>query len=219
MLDDLDKTIENAFRNRGGLGTDIDIAFDQPNREWASRLSRPTLNMFSFDIRENQKLRMYEREVTRTNGHSAKITMPPRRMDITYLVTAWTRKIEDEHRLLWRALTTLKRLGSIDPAAAEGALRYSQVDIPLLVAESSPTMTTNLVDLWSVLDNQLHLGFTLIVTLELDVAFEEETPLVLEATIRTVQSDRPELRTVTARSEDIKIPGRKKRAEEGETEN
>jgi hypothetical protein len=219
MLDDLDKTLENVLRHRGGLGADIDIAFDQPNREWASRLSRPTLNMFSFDLRENQKLRQLERDVTKMNGHSSKITIPPRRVDVSYLVTSWTRKIEDEHRLLWRALSTLKRVNYLDPAACEGALRYSQVDIPLLVAETSPTMTTNLVDLWSVLDNQLHLGFTVVVTLELDLAFEEETPLVLEATVRTAQSDRPQARTVTARSEDIKIPGRKKRVEEGDTEN
>lgn len=218
MLEDLDKTIEALLRNRGGIGTDIDIAFDQPNREWASRLSRPTLNLFAFDVRENQKLRQMDREVSQ-NGRTAKITMPPRRMDVAYLVTSWTRKIEDEHRLLWRALSTLKRTMYLDPAACEGALRYSHIDIPLLVAETSPTMSTNMVDLWSVMDNQMHLGFTVIATLELDVAFEEETPLVLEGTIRIAQSERPIERIVTARSEDIKVPRRKKRAEEGETEN
>jgi hypothetical protein len=217
MLDDLDKTLESVLRNRGGIGSDIEIAFDQPNREWASRLSRPTLNMFTFDVRENQKLRQVDREVSR-NGSSAKITIPPRRIDVAYLVTAWTRKIEDEHRLLWRALSTMKRFIYLAPAACEGALRYSRVDIPLLVAETSPTMTTNLVDLWSVLDNQMHLGFTVIATLELDMAFEEETPLVLEATISTAQSERPNDRVGSARSGDIKIPNLRKRAEEGDVE-
>lgn len=217
MLDDLDKTLESVLRNRGGIGSDIEIAFDQPNREWASRLSRPTLNMFTFDVRENQKLRQVDREVSR-NGSSAKITIPPRRIDVAYLVTAWTRKIEDEHRLLWRALSTMKRFVYLAPEACEGSLRYSRVDIPLLVAETSPTMTTNLVDLWSVLDNQMHLGFTVMATLELDMAFEEETPLVLEATISTAQSERPKDRAVSARSGDIKIPNLRKRAEEGDVE-
>ncbi len=217
MLDDLDKSIEALLRNRGGIGQDIEIAFDQPNREWASRLSRPTLNLFAFDIRENQKLRQMDREIAK-NGTSGKITLPPRRVDVAYVVTSWTRKIEDEHRLLWRALSTLKRTLYLNPAACEGALRYSRIDIPLLVAETSPTMTTNMVDLWSVMDNQLHLGFTVIATLELDVAFEEETPLVLEGTIRIAQSERPNERVVSARSEDIKVPKRK-RAEEGDTEN
>lgn len=217
MLDDLDKTLESVLRKRGNIGDDIEVAFDQPNREWASRLSRPTLNIFAFDMRENQKLRQAEREVSR-NGNSAKISIPPRRIDVSYLVTAWTRKIEDEHRLLWRALATMKRVPYIDPASCEGALRYSHLDIPLLVSETSPTLTTNLVDLWSVLDNQLHLGFTIIATLELDVAFEEETPLVLEGTIRSVQSERPIDRVVSAQSGDIKFPRRRNRAEEGDAE-
>src|SRR5690606_28496403 len=116
MLDDLDKTLESVLRNHGGIGSDIEIAFDQPNREWASRLSRPTLNLFTFDIRENQKLRQVDREINR-NGSSAKITIPPRRIDAAYLVTAWTRKIEDEHRLLWRALSTMKRFMYLAPEA------------------------------------------------------------------------------------------------------
>src|SRR5690606_42031803 len=99
MLDDLDKTLETVLRDRGGIGSDIEVAFDQPNREWASRLSRPTLNLFVFDVRENQRLRQVDREVHR-NGNSASITVPPRRMDVAYLVTAWTRKIEDEDRLI-----------------------------------------------------------------------------------------------------------------------
>lgn len=218
MLDDLDKTLESILRKRGGIGSDIEVAFDQPNREWASRLSRPTLNLFVFDVRENQRLRQVDREVHR-NGNSASITVPPRRMDVAYLVTAWTRKIEDEHRLIWRALSTMKRFMYLTPDACEGNLRYSRIDIPLLVAETSPNMTTNLVDLWSVLDNQMHIGFTVIATLELDMAFEEETPLVLEATISTAQSERPQDRNVTARSGDIKIPNLRKRAEEGDLEN
>lgn len=217
MLDDLDKTLETVLRDRGGIGQDIEIAFDQPNREWASRLSRPTLNMFAFDLRENQKLRNIEREAA-FNGNMAKFSIPPRRMDVSYLVTAWTRKIEDEHRLLWRALATLKRFSYLMPADTEGALRYSRVDIPLLVAETSPNMTTNLVDLWSVLDNQLHIGFTVVATIELDTAFEDEAPLVLEATIRPVQSDRPQERVVSAESGDIKLPRRRNRAEEGDAE-
>ncbi|NOG48552.1 MAG: DUF4255 domain-containing protein [Chloroflexi bacterium] len=164
MLDDLDKTLENLLRGRGGIGTDIEIAFDQPNREWSSRLSRPTLNLYAFDIRENLKLRSVEREVTR-NGNSATITRPARRIDVSYLVTAWARKIEDEHRLLWRGLSVFKRLPYILVAQTEGALRYSRLDLPLWVAETNPNHSVNLVDLWSVLDNQMRLGFTLVITL------------------------------------------------------
>src|SRR5690606_33527724 len=118
MLDDLDKTLESVLRSRGSIGEDIEIAFDQPNREWASRLSRPTLNIFAFDIRENPKMRHVEREVSR-HATSATFSIPPRRIDVAYVVTAWTRKIEDEHRLLWRALATMKRVSYLNPADCE----------------------------------------------------------------------------------------------------
>ena len=38
----------------------VDILFDQPKREWSSRLSKPTINLFLFDLRENLKLRTAE---------------------------------------------------------------------------------------------------------------------------------------------------------------
>ena len=31
---------------------EVEIAFDRPTRDWSSRLSKPTLNLFLFDVRE-----------------------------------------------------------------------------------------------------------------------------------------------------------------------
>jgi hypothetical protein len=42
----------------------------------------------------------------------------------------------------------------------------------------------NMVDLWSVLDNQMKLGFIVVATIELDTDISFEGPLVLEAEIR-----------------------------------
>ena len=58
MLHDLDKTLDNLLREDGKIPKkDIDIEFDQPTGEWSAKLSRPTLNLWAFDIRENIKLR------------------------------------------------------------------------------------------------------------------------------------------------------------------
>jgi hypothetical protein len=76
----------------------------------------------------------------------------------------------------------------------------------------------NLVDLWSVLDNQMRLGFTLVITLELDLALAEEAPLVLEATIRTGRTEDARAQAFDAPSGEIRIPNRRKRAEEGDTD-
>lgn len=191
MIHDLDQTLERIIYERGKLNrNEIDISFEQPNGEWSSRLSRPTLNCWSFDLRENKKLRSSNRRVER-NGNTGNITFPPRRFDITYLITAWTRKIEDEHRLIWRALTALKQTPIIYRDEAEGDLRYCEHDIPLLVATESDH-PVNLVDLWSVLNNEMHMGFTLIATLELDPMYDVSGPLVLEGLVRVGQAPVPE---------------------------
>jgi hypothetical protein len=139
-----------------------------------------------------------ERTVTRDhNHHRAHTSFPPRRINITYLVTAWARKVEDEHQLLWRALAALKATPKVAPEECEGFLRYQQHDIPLLVADMSD-QPTNLVDLWGVLDNQMRVGFTLIATVELDTEIGFEAPLVLEAAFKVGQSESPPDELLTA---------------------
>jgi len=190
LLYDLNKTLEKILIQKGNITPNqIDISFEQPNGQWSARLSRPTLNCWCFDIRENIKLRNMEMTTSR-NGNQGRTTLAPRRMDLTYLITAWASKIEDEHQLLWRALAALKRTSSLEARECEGLLRYQTRDVPLLVADTSNT-TINLVDLWGVLDNQMRLGFTLTATVELDVELSIEAPLVLEATIRLGSSDDP----------------------------
>lgn len=204
MLSDFDKTLENLLIAEGNLNKgEIDVAFDPPTGEWSSRLSRPTLNCWCFDMRENIKLRIPDRTVS-SNGGAARIGIPVRRMDLTYLITAWARKVEDEHQLLWRALGAMKRFTALEPEQCEGALRYQEHNVPLTVADMS-TLQTNLVDLWSVLENQMRLGFVLVATIELDTRFGFDVPLVLESTIRVGQSDEPETWQMSGRPDEIKI--------------
>lgn len=201
MLHDLDRTLQKLLYERGNLKKDeIEIAFEQPTAEWSSRLSRPTINCWCFDLRENIKLRNMEmqrpdRDILRqmsqrdANGKAPQIAMQlaPLRFNLTYLVTAWARKIEDEHRLLWRALGALTAQTMLEPAACEGELKDQPYDIPISAAQITEAAST-FTDLWSVLDNQMRLGFTLQVTLALDTQRAFEAPLVLESVVRVGQS-------------------------------
>ena len=78
----------------------MDIAFDAPAREWSGQLSKPTVNLFLYDLREAESLRTSEW----SRGHSAtgarSRARPPMVMECSYAVTAWTQAVEDEHRLL-----------------------------------------------------------------------------------------------------------------------
>lgn len=214
MIHDLDKTLEKLLRNQGKLPEDIEINFEQPNREWSSRLSRPTLNLYAFDLRENVKLRPNAQRQVSTNGNMGRIDLPVRRIDITYIVTAWARRVEDEHQLIWRALGVLKRTAMLEPRNCEGELRQQTRNIPLTVADMSET-SQNVMDLWGVLDNQLRLGFLMCSTLELDIHDSFEAPLVLEASFRVGQT--PNLPRERALGEDadiIVIPNKRKQGGE-----
>jgi len=217
MLQDLDKTFEKLLIQHGNLSSsDIQISFEQPTREWSGRLNRPTLNCFCFDLRENLKLRNMDMNTT-TNGGRGRTTLPPRRIDLSYLVTAWARKIEDEHQLLWRALGTIKRFSQLQPEQCEGMLRMQTLPIPLLVADMSGS-AINLVDLWSVMDNQMRLGFTVQATVELDTELGFESPLVLEAFVRVGEANRSSTRKFSRQAEEIRIRPKPGAApEEGET--
>jgi len=110
---------------------------------------------------------------------------------VTYLITAWARKMEDEHRLLWRALAALKRSPVLKPRDCEGELRYQQHDVLVLTATPSDH-PTNMVDLWGVVDNVMHMGFTVCVTLELERDYAFNAPAVSgPAVIKTGLSDDP----------------------------
>jgi hypothetical protein len=197
MIQDLDKTLKKLLVENGKLQrSKIDIAFEQPTAEWASRLSTPTINCWCFDVHENVKLRNMEMRVS-DNGRQATLRLPPMRFELTYLVTAWAREVEDEHQLLWRALGALAKTRVLKPEICVGALKDQPYDIPITVAQAGE-MSVNYSDLWSVLDNQMRLGFTVMATLAFDPEIGFEVPLVLERHIGIGQADYPPDEEITA---------------------
>ena len=67
------------------------------------RVTKPTINLFLYDVRENHELRSNQRSLVR-NGAVGSERQAPVRMDLTYLISAWTTDISDEHQLLGRVL-------------------------------------------------------------------------------------------------------------------
>jgi len=76
--------------------------------------------------------------------------------------------------------------------------------MPIQVGDLSDRQL-NLVDLWSVLDNQMHLGFTTIITVELDLLHAFEAPLVLEPIVRMGTSKDPQNRRLDAQDVEFKM--------------
>jgi hypothetical protein len=68
----------------------------------------------------------------------------------------------------------------------------------------------NMTDVWSVMENQMKLGFLTILTVDLDLDFEMETPLVLEGAItidqimnEPVEAETIEKDVVTSREDGV----------------
>jgi len=187
MIIYLNQTLEQLLRTQGKIPkSDVDIEFEQPTGEWSATLSRPTLNMWCFDIRENVKLRNRDLNRRVQDGRTALTSKYPRRMDLAYMVTAWARKVEDEHQLLWRSLKVFRSNPRIPRAQCAGELRYQSFDVPLMTADMSD-VPFNMTDLWSVLDNRMKLGFIAVATVELEIDDVVEGPLVLEGEFRVRQ--------------------------------
>ena len=90
------------------------------------RLVRPTVSLFLFDLVENTEMRQSNFPVTRASDHAER-RMPPRRVDLRYMVSALTTEIEDEHRLLWRVLATLLKYPQVPDELLPEELRGGEI--------------------------------------------------------------------------------------------
>jgi hypothetical protein len=183
MLSSLDETIKQLLVKKGAVDTGvIDIRFDMPDREWSASLSKPTINIYLYDLRENHKLRGTEFSITRDqNGNTTK-KKNASRIDISYLVTVWTNDITDEHRLLWHVLATLFRYQELPEDILSEELL--QKKYPVITACAQPDgLFNNPADFWSALDNEIKPSINYIVTLPLDTDMAFTAPSVRTKTL------------------------------------
>ena len=107
-LADLDEALRTLLRReleRHGF-EGVEVAFDAPASDWSAKLTSPTVNLFLYDLRENLGQSEATPRGVRVNGAHMDAP-PPMRLEVTYAVTAWTKAVEDEHRLLSQVLAIL----------------------------------------------------------------------------------------------------------------
>lgn len=85
---------------------DIDVVFDTPSKEWASKLTRPTVNLFLCDVRRSQLPGAKGPEGGRDGNRSTE-KAPAMRVDCIFAITTWSKAVADEHRLLSQVLGVL----------------------------------------------------------------------------------------------------------------
>ena len=113
MLDLVDESLEAFFRASVPLSaTDVDVSFDAPDRDWSAKLTRPTVNVFLWDIRRSATrsragMRTVEREAGAVHRHAPPV------LELRYVVTVWASDHGDERALLGGMIRSLLAHGGL----------------------------------------------------------------------------------------------------------
>ena len=185
---DLDEALRALLRrelDRHGF-EGVEIAFDAPSKEWSGKLTSPTVDLFLYDLREAVERADISEQERRGNGQ-ARLTPPPMRLELTYAVTAWTKAVEDEHRLLSQVLGILFSFRQLPDDVLGGN------DTQLREAETSVGRPREeKADFWSAVGGQYKASIDFVVRIKVEsgVTFVRG-PEVRMQTVRTRLSDGP----------------------------
>ena len=69
VIDEVDEVLHALVKRDALTGTDVEVVFDAPTKDWASRRNAPTVDIYLYDIREDLKRREVGRRDARgTDG-------------------------------------------------------------------------------------------------------------------------------------------------------
>lgn len=155
MLHELDSALRALVQRDIGADGEVAIDLDAPTKEWASHRNQPTINIYLYDIRQDvARNHLGELSVRDEDGLVAERRPQPKFFRIAYLVTAWTQRAEDEHRLLSALLTTFLRNQTVPADLLTGSLAELGIPLPMAVA-LPPPQDRSLSDVWSAMGGEL----------------------------------------------------------------
>src|SRR3954447_21159991 len=195
MLADLDETLRSLLKEeleRHGF-EGVDIAFDAPARDWSGQLSKPTVNLFLYDLREAELQRSSEWSRVKKDGRRIE-SRPPMIVECSYAVTAWTQAVEDEHRLLSQVLAILFAYPQLPVERLNGRLQNGSQPWPIKgrIGQGKGEKS----DFWTAVGGQYKVSLDYVARLSVESgAKKERGPEVRTQTVRTSLSDAPK-RTV-----------------------
>ena len=168
MIHDVDESLRTVVRRDVLDGANVEISFEAPTREWAARRNSPTLSLYLYEIREDLQRREVQIEERRgPEGVVIERRLSPRKFKLSYLITAWTQRPEDEHRLLSAVLSCFIAFDALPSEVLQGEL--AQQPEPIRVTIGLPRPPDRPVsDVWTALGGELKASLDLIVTAPLD---------------------------------------------------
>lgn len=172
MLNLIDAGLEAFLRSTVPLGAeDVDVSFEPPDRDWSAKLNRPTVNLFLWDVRKSAgRARGGMEELEQDGKLVRRLALP--RVELRYLVTAWTSDHGDERALLSGVMRAILAYNELPKVYLPEALH----DLPS-VAMFMPRTGEDQVDVFKALEGQLKPGINLVVVSAVDTGvFTEAGP-------------------------------------------
>ena len=164
MIHEVDELLEKLVKKDALNGSSVELVFDAPTKDWVARRNGPAVDLYLYDIREDLQRRVPAWEDQRgADGTVTNRALPPRRFKLSYLVTAWTQRPEDEHRLLSALLSAFIRNPMIKAEALEGTLAEPNLPVYIDVGQP-PSQDRSLADVWSALGGELKPSLDVVVT-------------------------------------------------------
>ncbi len=164
MIHEVDEALRRLVKDEALRGSEVDVAFDAPTKDWAARRNAPTVNIYLYDVREDMRRRSrgllneYDQR-----GEVAARHLPPKHVKLSYLVTAWTQRPEDEHRVLSDLLLGLLRYEAVPAEVLTGSLAETGLPVPMTVALPPPEDRA-FADVWTALGGELKPSLDVVVS-------------------------------------------------------
>jgi hypothetical protein len=174
MINEVDESLRTLVNTEVINGADVDVLFDAPTRDWAARRNTPTVDLYLYDIREDLRRREVGMiDVRDEQGLVVERRPAPRYFKLAYLITAWTQRPEDEHRLLSAILACFLRHDLLPDAVLTPLLRELESPLYVMIAYPPPE-NRQVSDVWTSLGGDLKPSIDLVITIPLqpDMLFE-----------------------------------------------
>jgi hypothetical protein len=191
VLHELDNALRALLEREVGGDAEVEVEFDAPTKDWATRRNRPTIDIYLYDIRQEVSRSQFGQVSVRDEDGNISQRRPiPKFFRLAYLVTAWTQRPEDEHRLLSALLATFLRHETVPAELLNGSLSELGISIPMAVALPTP-QDRSLSDVWTALGGELKPSLDLsIIAPLLPERFEDAGPPVTDEPVLVMEQAR-----------------------------
>jgi len=170
VIDEIDAALKSLLKQEALGGSDVEVVFDAPTKDWAARRNAPMVNAFLYDVREDVRKRT-RGMINEYNDAGVVIgrRLPPRFYNLSYLVTAWTHRPEDEHRLLAQMLLCFSNYEAMPPERLNGQIGSLGLPVEMRISLPPPE-DRSFADVWTALGGELRPSIDVVLSVPLTPA-------------------------------------------------